>query len=334
MAESNHKPFVILKEDGDLRIPKKMSDDIRAGKALKIIIRQGCSPGDILTLTAAVRDLKLAYPKLLINPKTSCHEIWHNNKHITDFPEPLADIDVYVHYNLVHNSNNAARHMIHAFREDMEVRLDIPIPLTKFKCDIHLSKLEGANQAAEMFDLKGRFWLVNAGYKSDYPLKAWKFDYWQEVIDRLKDKIIFVQVGAVSEEGAETTHYHAPLEGVHNMIGFTNLRQLIRLAKQADGAVGHVSMLNHLMSVWSKPSVVIAGGREAAGWEAYNETAYLDTIGTMSCCWDYGCWKSRKGDCPHIIDEYPKCMHIIKPDDVVRAIEKYYDGGRLKYPKC
>ena len=27
----------------------------------------------------------------------------------------------------------------------------------------------------------------------------------------------------------------------------------------------------------------------------------------------------------------PKCLHMIKPQDVVRAIEMYYEGGVLEY---
>lgn len=327
------KTFRIAQEDGDLRIPKRLSNDIKAGKPLKIIIRQSCSPGDILTLTAAVRDLALAYPNLQINPKTTCEEIWKNNKHITDFPEPLADIDMYVHYNLVHNSNNAGKHMIHAFKEDIETRLDVEFPLTQFKCDVHLSDLEKQrnNQASEMFGFKGHFWLINTGYKSDYPLKSWLHERWQEVVDHFKGRVRFVQVGAISNPEDGISHHHGALDGTLNMIGYTNLRQLIRLSYFADGALGHVSMLNHLMSAWEKPSIVVAGGRETATWEAYNSTSYLHTIGSLRCCKNHGCWRSSRSDCDFMDGDYPRCMHMIKTDEVIRTLEKFYEGGRLKY---
>ena len=84
----------------------------------------------------------------------------------------------------------------------------------------------------------------------------------------------------------------------------TDLRQLVRLCYHAEGAVCHVTMLNHLMSAWEKPCVVIAGGRESAGWEAYNETSYLDTIGALPCCKSGGCWKSKIKDCLWMEGEY------------------------------
>ena len=109
------------------------------------------------------------------------------------------------------------------------------------------------------------------------------------------------------------------------------MRQLIRLCYHAEGAVCHVTMLNHLMSAWEKPCVVVAGGRETAVWESYNETTYLDTIGNLSCCKSGGCWKSKVEDCLWMEGEYPKCMNMITSADVVRAIEKYYIGGRLSW---
>jgi ADP-heptose:LPS heptosyltransferase len=49
---------------------------------LKILLKQNQSPGDILMLTAAVRDLKKAFPLFNINCKTSAQELWENNPYI------------------------------------------------------------------------------------------------------------------------------------------------------------------------------------------------------------------------------------------------------------
>ena len=204
--------------------------------------------------------------------------------------------------------------------------MDIKYDIRSFQCDIHISEKEKGwmNQVEQNFGYKGKFWLLNCGSKDDYPLKQWRRDRWQEVVDRFKGRIQFVQVG-------ETKHDHKPLEGVIDMLGKTDMRQLIRLAYHAQGSVCHVTMLNHLMSVWGRPCVVVAGGRESSTWESYNETMYLDTIGALHCCWSGGCWKSRPKDCKHMEGDYPRCMNMITTDDVVNAIERYYIGGRLKY---
>ena len=58
----------------------------------KIILKNYQSPGDIMMLTAAVRDLKKAHPeKFEIKMDTSCPAIWENNPYISDFPNQDAD---------------------------------------------------------------------------------------------------------------------------------------------------------------------------------------------------------------------------------------------------
>jgi hypothetical protein len=88
-----------------------------------------------------------------------------------------------------------------------------------------------------------------------------------------------------------------------------------------------------------RPAVIIAGGREPTHWEAYPSHTFLHTIGALKCCESGGCWKSRViplGDNDHkdkslciapIKTEgdivIPKCMEMIKPTDVIAAIERY-----------
>ena len=96
--------------------------------------------------------------------------------------------------------------------------------------------------------------------------------------------------------------------------------------------------------------VVLAGGREPVQWEMYPHHRFLATNGALNCCDNGGCWKSRcqlvgDGDgkdtentCVHPVDinpelRIPKCMDMIKPLDVIRAIESYYIGGVLEYNK-
>ena len=50
----------------------------------KLILRNFQSPGDIVMLTAAVRDLHLAYPgRFATDVRTSCPALWEHNPWIT-----------------------------------------------------------------------------------------------------------------------------------------------------------------------------------------------------------------------------------------------------------
>src|SRR6185295_5378352 len=50
----------------------------------KLILRNFQSPGDILMLTAAVRDLHACHPgEFLTDVRTSCADLWLNNPYLT-----------------------------------------------------------------------------------------------------------------------------------------------------------------------------------------------------------------------------------------------------------
>lgn len=295
---------------------RTIGERIVRGEEVKVLIRQHQCPGDILTLSASIRDLKQKFPNVKIKLETSCGEIWDNNPYIDEYPDEEADIDFKAKYPLVDRSNTCGQHMIYGFKEYIENELGIDFNINRFGCDVHLSSEEKrwTNQVEETFGYKGKFWLINTGHKNDYPLKQWPTEKWQEVVDKLKDKITFVQVGVEK-------HNTIPLNNVYNLIGKTNLRQLIRLAYHSEGGFGHVSMINHLMSCWDKPSFIIAGGRETATWEAYNTTQYFHTIGQLQCCGIGGCWKSKPKDCPKMEENnFPKCMNIIQPREVIDQV--------------
>jgi hypothetical protein len=99
----------------------------------------------------------------------------------------------------------------------------------------------------------------------------------------------------------------------------------------------------HMAAAFDKPCVVIAGGREPPHWEMYPGHQFLHTIGQIDCCRHHGCWKARvqpTGDGDEERDgnlcRYPtsvggepvaRCMAMIEPIDVCRAIERYQMGA-------
>jgi len=272
--------------------------------------------------------------------------LWEHNSHIS---KGIKGKLIKVDYPLIHSSNEGQYHFIHGFRQFLEKELNVDIKPTKFKGDIHISEEEkGWMSQIEEMGIKNKFWIVNAGGKYDFTAKWWNPISFQKVIDKFKGKITFVQIG-------QSDHWHPELKGVLNLIGKTDLRQLIRLVYHSVGVLTGVSLPMHLAAaveskhgLLNRPCVVIAGGREPVQWEAYPHHRFLAINGGMKCCDNGGCWCSRcqlvgDGDkkdkddvCENPVQitadlRIPKCMDMIKSDDVIRAIRTYYTGGVLEY---
>ena len=314
-----------------------------------LVLRNALSPGDIVMLTAAVRDLHAAYPgRFVTDVRTPCPALWEHNPHVTPLRENDAGVRVLdCHYPLIHRSNRAPYHFIHGFVEHLNDELGLRIKPTAFRGDVHLSELEKSwiSQVEELTRELVPFWIVVAGGKRDFTIKWWEHRRYQNVVDHFADRIAFVQVG-------EAGHEHPPLRGVIDLRGKTDLRQLVRLVYHAQGVLCPVTLLMHLAAAVevrpgmpkNRPCVVVAGGREPPHWEAYPHHQYLHRAGALACCDDGGCWKSRAiplrdGDakdrpenlCVDVIGGLPRCMDLITAADVIRAIELYFEGGAVAY---
>lgn len=308
------------------------------GKGQEVLLKCGLSPGDIVMLTAAVRDLHLSHPGTFITGvATSCSDLWRYNPYVCQVGTRARVVTC--DYPLIHKANEVPLHFIHGYRLDMERKLGVRIAPTKFAGDVYLSKDERAGPPPRAgFAADGRqTWIVVAGGKLDYTAKWWPPSYYQAVVDALRNEVLFLQVG-------EAGHVHPRLSGVVDLRGRTSLRDLVRLVYHCDGIVCPVTAVMHLASAVPakrseyplRPCVVIAGGREPAHWEAYPTHAFFSSVGFLPCCAKGGCWKSRTlrlGDgstldrrehlCERPDGAFPACMTRIKPDDIVRSIRAF-----------
>src|SRR5438270_13242588 len=93
----------------------------------KLVLTNSQSPGDVLMLTAAVRDLHRTYPgQFVTDVRTPCGGIWENNPYVTPLREGAPEVRmVECHYPLVHQSNTAPFHFIHGFIEYLNERLGV-----------------------------------------------------------------------------------------------------------------------------------------------------------------------------------------------------------------
>jgi ADP-heptose:LPS heptosyltransferase len=305
------------------------------------IFENWLSAGDIVMLTAAVRDLHRAYPgQFRTDVRTSAPALWAHNPYLTPLDRKGRRVrSMICHYPLIHRCNTTPYHFIHGFIEYLNDELGLKIKPTDFKGDIHLSEEEKESPGPVETALGKRrpYWIIAAGGKYDYTIKWWHRRRWQEVVNHFQKKLLFVQVG-------EKGHYHPPLQGVLDLRGKTSLRELIRLVYHADGIVCPVTLHMHLAAAVPlpegrkrlRPCIVIAGGREPAHWEQYPGHYFLHTIGALECCAKGGCWKSRTvplGDgsgldkpnslCVDVTPKgLPRCMDMISAHQVCKLIQQ------------
>ncbi len=315
----------------------------------KLILKNFLSPGDLVMLTAAVRDLHRCHPgQFLTDVRSSCPELWEHNPYLTPLRETDRGVEqIDCHYPLIDQSNEAPYHCIHGFAEFLSERLQRRVRPTFFGGDIHLSRDERRWKSTvhELAGIDLPFWIVNAGGKFDFTIKWWDSRRYQKIIDHFRDRILFVQVGEIG-------HHHPRLRNVVDLRGKTELRQLVRLTYHAQGVLCGVTALMHLAAAVpvrpdrppARAAVVIAGGREPTHWEAYPHHQFIHTIGALPCCLTGGCWRARTralGDgeetdepnnlCTDVVGDLPRCMDMITPEDVIQRIETYFAGRTNPY---
>ena len=356
-------------------------------KSRKILIINHESLTDALMLTASIRDLQaFSFGAYTIDVHTLGMAIWEHNSHISrldwravaydgeselasneyGFPEHKTKIICYdPEIQVLICSKRGtfpaserfkdinAYHRLHTFAQDLAERMGLSsyIPLGEMKGVITISDIERSwmSQVEELNNFNS-FWLISTGGRAEDSASWWDTQRYQEVIDEFKGKITFVQVGREDE-------FHPRLEGAVDLVGKTDLRQLVRLMYHAAGYVGAPGFLSHLAAaVPCKPfersgraraplraAVLISGGREPYQWYAYEGQQILHTNGMLLCCEVGGCGKSRC-EIRHRLEPrpeqlcsmpvqigqaavLPKCLDMITPAMVIERINLFFDGG-------
>ena len=312
----------------------------------KLILKNMQSPGDIVMLTAAVRDLHKTCPGAFVTDvRTPSPGLWENNPWITKMADDEPGVElIECHYPLIHRSNQTPVHFLQGFTDFLSEKLGVAIQPTEFRGDIHLSdKVKSwMSQVQEIVGVRVPFWIIVSGGKYDFTAKWWDPDRYQQVVDAFAGRVLFVQVG-------ERRHYQPPLHNVIDLRGKTSIRQLVRLVHHAQGVLCGVTFPMHLAAAVpvrgkpkNRPCVVVAGGREPPHWEAYPHHQFIHTVGSLKCCDHGGCWRARAvplgdGDkkdlpeslCVDPVGKLPRCMDMITAADVTRRIEMYFRGGAI-----
>ena len=155
----------------------------------KIILRHFHSLGDVVMLTAAVRDIHLSYPnRFLTDVRTPFPDLWTGNPYITPLHESDSDVEIIdCHYSNIHGSNQVPKHFVHAFIDFLNARMGLNIEPRFVHGDIHLES-EEIDTESLVESVLGRhvpYWLIVSGGKHDCTVKWWHYKRYQEVVDRL-----------------------------------------------------------------------------------------------------------------------------------------------------
>jgi len=321
----------------------------------QLVLALGCAPGDITCLTALPRDIATTYPgKYEIHAATNCKSLWSHNPYIAGVHSspPNGMMQVILDYGRhIKEADLCKLHFLTAFHRNFQRRTGVAVPALHAKGDLHLSE-----QQRREYPISGRYWVIVPGHKADFTTKAWSMMRWQQLVDRLGNAgLHMVQCG--SKHGNNT---NPQLSGVIDLVGETDLRDVLWLVAHAEGVICPITSFMHIAAAFDKPCVCIAGGREHWWWEAYVNVQgiknfgpyckpvvrphrYLHTQGKLDCCKTRGCWKNKvlhterdkhRSYCKYPTDDsygqkIPKCLEMITVDHVFEAVMSYYTNGEL-----
>jgi len=150
----------------------------------------------------------------------------------------------------------------------------------------------------------GHIAIQSSGLGGQWPMrnKQWYPERFQQVVDGLKGKFKFVQLGSTGDP---------QLNNVVDLRGKTSLRESAAVIESSRLYIGNTGFLMHLARAVERPSVVVYGGREAPWQSGY--TCNTNLYSAVPCA---PCWLWNKCDHNRI------CMEQITADHVIQAVEQ------------
>ena len=274
------------------------------------ILYYGLSPGDDLLCTAVFEELhrrnagKLwamtAHPFLFENnPSVSAilPNRWEVEKFIRNSGLNVAKID-YNHFDPETDTDVIEdRHIIASMCASVGITGEISL---KPYLNLNLQETENSNFP------RGMICIQSSGLNSMMSMKnkQWIPERYQGIIEALKSKYRFVQIGSSLDP---------PLNDAIDLRGKTTIKESAIILKNSLMYVGNVGFLMHLSRAVGTRSVIIYGGRERPDQSGYPCNVNLYSKLACSPCW-------KRNQC-HIDRE---CMKLIHPNHVIEGIETVF----------
>ena len=146
---------------------------------MKFILEYKRAPGDTLVLTALVRDLKLTYGNdIEIGIRCSYPDLWKNNPYISKTePAGAKLVRLSEGYYIRQSRAGVRQHYITAFFRDFTDKTGVVVHPTLPHGDLHLSEYEKQYPI-----VRGKYWVIVPGGKTDATVKVWPTSSYQEVV--------------------------------------------------------------------------------------------------------------------------------------------------------
>jgi len=283
--------------------------------------------GDMLMFTCAIRDFKAAFPDTRVNVISTAPHIWDHNPNIDRSLVVAPDAIIKIGPGKLTNSSNRLDwHFANAYRVSIEDALGVRIPQGESRPDIWFTKEE--YNAPRV--IKDPYWLIVVNGEKGWGSKMYPFDRWQEFVNQNPDQL-FVQLGTKEDNPPRLQGKNALDYVGQTQSGDTGIRDLFKLFLNAEGSIGLVSFHMHLSGALYKPAIVVAGAREPVSFTRYAGHQYLATDGCLPCAVT-ACWHCDINACSKLVvgkEKVPACVDMIYPEDLTRALNQYYRGGRL-----
>lgn len=253
--------------------------------------------GDTVLLTIAIQEIKKKYPNIKLNIITKYPELLDNIDGIfsTNCPETYWSLDFA--YFKVRNDKLRDENLLNEFFKKIYIRV------YDYSPSLVLSEKEKKDADQHLTGIKKPFITINTNSKER--TKNWPPEYWQLVVNDLKEQYTIIQLGDQNEPY---------LNHVIRWAGELSLREACAILEKASFHLGIVSFLMHVAHALNTKSIIIYGGRETPENSGYEKN--INIINPIECspCWMH----TTEGEiCPY----NNKCLKEITPETVLSTVK-------------
>jgi ADP-heptose:LPS heptosyltransferase len=335
----------------------------------KVEFHSHLAVGDTLMMTCAVRDLKAAYPdRYLIKVDTTAQHIWDNNPYLSTFDEPDMIVKLGPK-KATQASQTSGLHYANGFRVSMEDNLNLHIPQGHIKPDLHLSDAEKKDRwiegrywiivAGGKPDFGTKIWPPECWQEVIHALPHVTFVQIGESKHNHPELKLPNVISLIGQTQHPDTGIRDLLKLFYHCEGSVGLVSMqMHLAAAFDKACvvvagarepasyeqyNHHRYLHNQGAMRCKNECENCKNLENKKCSIHPET-FNDYYKNKMLCLNYdpiepskifirSCWKSLTEYCTNLQSayekKYPKCILMIQPTDVARALNTYYEGGAL-----